>query len=144
MENFNPPLKAVLNLVLLQSRMIKRFDRSLGLHGISLNEFMILFYLNSAPEEKMRRIDLAERVGLSASGVTRMLLPMEKIGLVERAASARDARVSFVKLSSGGKRIFIEALATMDQTSTNYLSLLNEKKIEKLQKLLVQMGGTVE
>lgn len=50
----------------------------------------------------MRRIDLADSVGLSPSAVTRLLAPMEKPGLVEKEANPRDARVSLVKLSTAG------------------------------------------
>lgn len=58
----------------------------------------------------MRRIDLAEKIGLTASGVTRILLPMEKIGLVSREINERDARVSYVLLASGGKAKLSEAM----------------------------------
>ena len=53
--------------------------------------------LNEASTHSLKRIDLAEQVGLSASGVTRMLLPMEKIGLISKEEGARDARVSLVQ-----------------------------------------------
>ena len=105
---------------------------------------MLLFHLSKAPDQKMRRIDLAEKIGLSASGVTRMLLPMQKIGLVQKEANLRDARVSLVKLSSGGERIFAEAMQTMQQNSGNYLSLLSTKKVDDLLKVLIQLGGEVE
>ncbi len=65
--------------------------------------------LYQAADEAMRRIDLAESVGLSASGVTRLLLPMQKIGLVQKEQNPRDARVSLVKLTETGKQIFLTA-----------------------------------
>ncbi|MDZ7871614.1 MAG: MarR family transcriptional regulator [Rheinheimera sp.] len=46
-----------------------------------------------------RRSDLVELVGLSPSGITRLLLPLEKIGRVEKERNPRDARVSLVILS---------------------------------------------
>ncbi len=39
---------------------------------------MTLYYLERAPGGRLRRVDLAERLGLTASGVTRSLLPLEK------------------------------------------------------------------
>jgi DNA-binding MarR family transcriptional regulator len=41
-----------------------------------------------------------------------MLLPMEKIGLVDRESSERDARVSLVVLRDSGRRIYREATVT--------------------------------
>ena len=58
----------------------------------------------------MRRIDLAEKIGLTASGVTRILLPMEKVGFIRKEVNKEDARSSLVILASGGKRKLIEGI----------------------------------
>src|SRR5690625_309221 len=104
MQQISTTLKFFLNLTMTQSAVAKRFDARLSLHSISLSDFMILLHLSRAPEQKLRRVDLAEMVGLSASAVTRKLAPLEKIGMVKREDNERDARVSFVKLAKGGKR----------------------------------------
>ena len=62
----------------LQNRLLKRVDQYLSVHGISFSEFLVLYHLSQAPNMTMRRIDLAECIGLTASGVTRLLNPMEK------------------------------------------------------------------
>ena len=82
---------------------------------------MILHYLSQAEGERMRRIDLAERIGLTASGVTRLLLPMEKIGLVRREPSEHDARVSNVSLAPGGKRLLEERLEAGERLAQELL-----------------------
>jgi hypothetical protein len=57
--------------------MVRRLDQVLGsYHGISFGDFMLLHYLNRAGRPPAPR--LAERQGLTASGVTRTLLPLEK------------------------------------------------------------------
>lgn len=91
-----------------QSMMERRFDARLG--GISFSWFVILYHLGQSKDGKMRRTDLAEKVGLTASGVTRILLPMEKIGLVKRELNENDGRVSFVALSKGGRQKLAEAM----------------------------------
>jgi hypothetical protein len=60
--------------------MARRFDASLN--GISFNEFIIMYTISQARDGKMRRVELAESMGLTPSGITRLLLPMEKIGLI--------------------------------------------------------------
>ena len=74
-------VKLFLNLAKTQALLNRRFDSGLG--GIGFSEFVILLNLSKAENETMRRIDLAEKIGLTASGVTRMLAPMEKIGLIK-------------------------------------------------------------
>ncbi|MCF2493256.1 MULTISPECIES: MarR family winged helix-turn-helix transcriptional regulator [Dyadobacter] len=144
MSTITPSLKLFLNLTTVQALITKRFDAKLSSHGISLNEFLILFHLGEAPEEKMRRVDLAEKIGLTASGITRMLSPLEKLGMVKREANSRDARVSYVKLANAGKRILTDATATSELLSEQILSTLRTKKLDDLSKMLVEMGGTIE
>lgn len=116
----------LITLWLASERLSARADHSLGaVHGIACVEFMVLYQLALAPAQGIRRIDLARAVGRSASGVTRLLRPMEKIGLVRRGHSERDARVSLVALTDAGRLKLDESLATVDrmaQQSTRALS----------------------
>jgi DNA-binding MarR family transcriptional regulator len=144
MVSVSSSLKFFLNLNTVQLLIAKRFDIRLASHGISLNDFMILYHLSEAPDEKMRRVDLSDRIGLTASGITRMLSPLEKMGLVRREANSRDARVSYVKLAPAGKRILNEAIATSETTTEQILSTVKSKKLEEFSKLLAELGGTIQ
>jgi DNA-binding MarR family transcriptional regulator len=93
-----------------------------------------------AKEEKMRRIDLAESVGLTASGITRLLAPMEKIGLVKREQNAHDARVSFVVLAAGGKRKLQEAIDDAERLADDMLSSAKQKSISDAKDILTLLG----
>ena len=125
----------VIALALLQTKILKRIDSQLSIHGISFSEFLIMYHLNSAQHKTMRRIDLAESVGLTASGITRLLNPMEKIKLVQKEVSPRDARVSLVKLSEAGELIYSEAKVSFEQSADSVLNPLNSKQIETLSTL---------
>ena len=105
MAEVSQSLKLFLNMTTVQALTFKRFDAKLSAHGVSLNEFMILYHLGQAADEKLRRTDLAEKTGLSASGITRTLSPLEKLGMVRSEANSRDARVSYVKLANAGKKV---------------------------------------
>ncbi len=83
-----------------------------GVHGISVNEFLLLLHLDRADLQRLPRVDLAKRMHVSASTITRMTAPMEKIGLVDRDVDARDARLVFVVITKAGKTKLSEALAT--------------------------------
>ncbi|MFT4861518.1 MAG: DNA-binding MarR family transcriptional regulator [Pseudohongiellaceae bacterium] len=109
MPKFDKPMQLLLDLVTAQTHVQKRVDQHLFLHGISLSEFMVMRSLSLAADRSLRRIDLAEQVGLTASGITRLIAPMEKNNLVTKQANARDARVSLVKLTDVGAEIFSDA-----------------------------------
>lgn len=104
-----------------------QLGRALVAHGLGLTEYLVLLHLRHSPSGNLRRIDLAGKVGLTASGVTRVLNPMEKIGLVSKEVSARDARASLVALTAAGKRTFEEASNSFAAASENILGRFDDK-----------------
>jgi len=129
-------MQLVMDLSSLQSKILKRIDSQLSLHGISFTEFMVMYTLSSANNHTMRRIELAESIGLSASGVTRLLLPMAKTGLVEKEVNPRDARVSLVKLSDAGHRLLTEALTGFGHATQGLTQSLTASQVQQFLKLI--------
>lgn len=114
-----------LGLIAMHGRIAKRLGGALSPHGISVTEYLVLHQLAAAPKHRMRRVDLADSVGLSPSGVARLLKPMEKIGLVEKGEAARDARVSPVALTTGGERIYHETTVAFTHAARTLLGDLD-------------------
>jgi DNA-binding MarR family transcriptional regulator len=81
-------------------------------HGLTLNDYEAMLHLARAEGRMMRRVDLAESVILTASGITRLLDGLESGGYVEKAESLSDARVSYAKLTDTGAAKLAEAGAT--------------------------------
>ena len=142
MSKTETALRLLLNLTKAQSLVSRRFD-SLSAHGISFSDFMILYLLNQAPGGKLRRVDLAEKTGLTASGVTRMLVPLEKIGMIQREANERDARVSYASLTPTGHRVFEDALVTANFKAKEIISAATVKNSGVLSELLAELGGNI-
>ena len=78
-------------------------------HGLSLNAYEALLLLARAPESRMRRIDLANSLLLTAGGVTRLLDGLERCGFVARDESPTDRRVSYAVLTRAGRNKLREA-----------------------------------
>jgi DNA-binding MarR family transcriptional regulator len=125
----------LISLALLQAKHLKQIDKQLSLHGISFSEFLVMHYLNNSPNKTTRRIDLAEKVCLSASGVTRLLNPMEKIKLVQKETNPRDARVSLVKLSEVGEQVYNDAVVSFEHCADSILKPLNVEQLANLSEL---------
>src|SRR5437879_6508606 len=70
-------------------------DRLSAEHDLTINEYQCLLLLERADERRMRRVDIAEAMVLSPSGVTRMLDRLEGTGLVEKGKCSTDARVTY-------------------------------------------------
>lgn len=115
----------------------KHLDNSLSaVHGIGLTEYMVLHSRMSSGSQALRRIDIAESLARTASGITRVLLPMEKIGLVAKDVNERDARVSLVKITDAGKELFKNATTTLNKKSEVLLKNLDDKGADQLLALL--------
>jgi DNA-binding MarR family transcriptional regulator len=138
------PLDVCLRLVRVQAAVARRFDSELGpVHGVSLNDLAILLHLSAARGGRMRRVDLAVRMLLSQSGITRALAPLERMGLVARESDPRDARVGYATLTAAGRQKLRDARATAERVSRETFSLgWRESEIDDLTHLLTRLGAT--
>lgn len=118
----------------------KNLDGSLGaIHGIGLTEYMVLHHLHTHPSHALRRIDLAEALSRTASGITKVLLPMEKTGLVTKQSSERDARVSLVKITDSGSEIYQNATVTLENKSQLLLRNVTDSEASSLLTVLEKL-----
>jgi DNA-binding MarR family transcriptional regulator len=105
-----------------------RADAELGgVHGLGLSDFAALHAIAEAPGEKLRRVDLARRLALTPSGVTRLLAPLERRGIVAREDGGHDARATFAVLTRSGRTLVKNASATMTALADSILGSLGER-----------------
>jgi DNA-binding MarR family transcriptional regulator len=138
-------LAAILRLLRAQSFVEARIDPGLGaVHGLSLRELMFLLQIDQAPASRLRRVDLAERLNVSQSTVTRMALPLEKLGFVRREADPRDARVGYVALTEAGRQRVAEARATLERSAAGiFRDRWSDKEIATLASLLGRFSAAL-
>jgi DNA-binding MarR family transcriptional regulator len=72
-------------------------------HGLTINDYEALLLLSKAENNALRRIDLASRLVLTASGVTRLLDGLETAGYVAKQDCETDARVTYAVLTDDGR-----------------------------------------
>lgn len=126
-----------LNLNRVTASLLRKMDNRLSaLHGLSFNDFTILHTADQAPQGKIRRSDLAAHLGLTASAVTRMLIPLEKIGLVSRLPDPRDARVSYVVVTPTGQDLLRNARQSARENSQELVGQVPPAELEALSALL--------
>ena len=71
-------------------------------HGLPLTDFEILLWLANRPCVGMRMAELADRVLLSPSGLSRAVERLEARGLVQRIPCTDDRRGSYAALTEPG------------------------------------------
>jgi len=91
------------------SSMLRRISADLEGAGLPpLPWYDVLAALRDAPERRLRQVELAERVLLSHSGMSRLLDRVEKAGLVERVTCPGDRRSFHVQLTDQGEEMLAE------------------------------------
>ena len=98
-------VEAFKSLLRAHAAITRELDRELvNDHGLTINDYEVLLRLSRAPNQMLRRVDLAQQVLLTPSGITRLLDGLQRHGLVEKASCENDARVVYAKLTDEGMR----------------------------------------
>ena len=99
-------------------------------HGLSVSAYEVLMFLGDAPDRRMRMSEIADRVLLSRSGLTRLVDRLVELGYVTRCAAESDGRGLYAELADAGaakleearrthregvRRFFLGRLSTTDQ-----------------------------
>ncbi|MFI6904230.1 MarR family winged helix-turn-helix transcriptional regulator [Nonomuraea sp. NPDC050394] len=114
-------------------------------HDLPLASYDVLMQLAEAPERRLRMNDLADRVLLSRSGLTRLIDRLQRDGLVAREACASDARGLFAVLTPEGEVRLADATPTyLRGVRTQFLDPLSEEDLSRCRAMLAKLGLTEE
>ncbi|MEU9211067.1 MarR family transcriptional regulator [Streptomyces sp. NPDC048415] len=101
-------------------------DRALHPHGLGASDFEVLDILASEtaaePGEQCRVQNIAGRVHLSQSALSRLIGRLEKDGLVERTVCQEDRRGVWVALTPKGRDLHAEVLPLQRAVLTRMLN----------------------
>jgi DNA-binding MarR family transcriptional regulator len=113
-------------------------------HGLTINDYGCLLLLSRAGEEGMRRIDLANQLQLSPSGITRLLDRLEDQGLVGKGECKSDARVSYAILTDDGLAKLKEAApGHIEDIERRLAAELSDEEMKTLADLLGRLSDSV-
>lgn len=120
------------------SVVVPTLDRELiNALGISFNQFEVLVWLRRAGTDGLRMSDLASRVVLSPSGVTRAVDQLERKGLVERCVFEGDKRGYLATVTPEGKTFLRKATTFhLDGLRKHFLDHLNRTQLTQMSNAL--------
>ncbi|MEZ5077687.1 MAG: MarR family transcriptional regulator [Solirubrobacterales bacterium] len=100
-------LAAWRGLLAVHARVTRDLDTQMRAeHGISVSAYEVLLFLAEAPGNRLRMAEIADRVLLSRSGLTRLVDRLVELGYVTRCVADEDRRGSFAELTEAGRRQF--------------------------------------
>jgi MarR family 2-MHQ and catechol resistance regulon transcriptional repressor len=138
-----PSTDAFGSLIGAHAVLVRELSASLvARHGLTVNDYGTLLLLARAREEGMRRIDLANELNLSPSGITRLLDRLEDQGLVAKGECKSDARVSYAILTDAGlAKLRDAAPGHIEDIEQRMSSVLSEEEMKTLAELLGRLGA---
>lgn len=111
-------------------------------HGLTISDYEVLLRLARAPDRRMRRVDIAEQVLLTASGITRLLDGLERAGYVERGSCDTDRRVVYAVLTDEGLVKLREASEShVAQIEVYFTSRYEDAELAELAELLARIDA---
>jgi DNA-binding MarR family transcriptional regulator len=104
--------------------------------GLTLGDYQVLVFLSEAEDRAMRMCDLAARLQLSPSGLTRRLDGLVRTGLVERRPSEVDRRVMLAVLTAKGEAALTRAAPThVESVRARIFDQIDERDIPAMERV---------
>jgi DNA-binding MarR family transcriptional regulator len=129
-------LEAYFNLLRVASDVLEGLERYYSKHGTSQGRFTVLALLNREPDKPLCPADLAERSGVTRATMTGLLQGLEHEGLIKRTASSEDRRMSYVALTSKGRKYLDSVLPDLFRRLGELMEGVTDKEGRSLVKLL--------
>jgi len=112
------------------------FENDLTEFGLTMGDYQVLVYLSEADDQALRMCDLARRLQLSPSGLTRRLDGMVKAGWVRRQNSQFDRRVMLAELTDAGR-------TALDDAAPGHVASVRRHLIDRLDRHQVQVMAEI-
>ncbi|MDF5755111.1 MarR family transcriptional regulator [Spongiactinospora sp. TRM90649] len=105
------------HVLLMHARVENRLAAALQrTHGIGLSEFRALGHLAASPTSELRMQELADKVGLNQSSVTRLVARLSTADFAVRDLCPDDKRGVYTVITETGRTRHTEASRTYEET----------------------------
>ena len=122
----------------------RAMDRDAEATGrLLFSEHHILATLGQSAPDGLRPTDLAQRTGLTKSGLTRAIDRLETQRLIERRACASDARGQLIVMTPQGQRVLKRAAPEHFRSiARNFADHLTDRELDVITTALERVAGS--
>lgn len=125
--------------------LMAALEGDLAEHGLTNGDYEVLVVLSEADDRRMRMCDLARRLRLSPSGLTRRLDGLTKAGHVRREPSGTDRRVMLAVLTGEGMRAMRRAAPDhVASVRRHLLRHLDERQLDQMGEIFAAVRAGLE
>ena len=123
--------RALTRITYLSTRA-RQHDRLMALAGVPLDRAAVALLRQVADSDPLRPGELAHRLGVEASHVTRTVQQLQKAGYVTRAPDPDDRRAQRIELTEAGRKAVV---SVRDAGARGMQMALSEWSTDELQQL---------
>jgi DNA-binding MarR family transcriptional regulator len=143
LEGIVPNIEPEIGPLLVQVCRAQRNLAAAALDAINIHVGQENLVYRLAAEEGVSQTQLAGALCLDASTVTKMLLRLERDGVVERRSDSEDARILRVYLTPHGKALVQPVLDVWRQMEERITRGMSEAEILLLRRLLIHIQNNL-
>jgi DNA-binding MarR family transcriptional regulator len=138
-----PRLAAWSAFLRAHARVTRQLERELQAEeSLALADYDVLVQLALASDRRLRMSELADRLLLSRSGITRLVDRLERDGLVERVTCESDRRGQWAALTDAGRQRLRDASPThLRGVAEHFLDRIPAQELETLRRTLERITG---
>ena len=137
----DPRLRAWAAFLRAHARIIRALERDLQeREGMALTDYDVLVQLAATEPHRLRMSELADRLLLSRSGVTRLVDRLESDGLVERVTCTDDRRGQWASLTHAGyERLRTATPVHLRGVAEHFIDRLDREELAALERTLARL-----
>lgn len=124
--------EAVLNIVRTADALKRGGELLFRRHGITSAQYNVLRILRGAGDRGLHCSAIAERMITAEPDVTRLLMRMERLGLLVRHRESSDRRMVTAIATHRGSQLLDELEAPLRELQERQFAMLSEDEIEAL------------
>ncbi len=137
----DPRLEAWSTFLRAHARITRALERELNdEHQLALADYDVMVQLANAEARRLRMGELADRLVLSRSGITRLIDRLEREGIVERATCESDRRGQWAQLTDRGyARLRDVTPAHLRGVAEHFIDRIPAAELRELQETLARV-----
>lgn len=138
----DPRLDAWRAFLRAHARLTRKLEHELQAEqSMALADYDVLLQLAVADEDRLRMSELADRILLTRSGITRLVDRLEAAGLVERVTCETDRRGQWAQLTEAGRGRLREASPThLRGVAEHFLDRIPADELDQLRTTLERVA----
>jgi DNA-binding MarR family transcriptional regulator len=136
-------MEAMLNLFVAVDHLRGKVGDVCGRFGITNGQYNVLRILRGAHPDGHPRCEIAKRMIEKAPDVTRLVDRLEAMGLVERARSKDDRRLSIARITAKGLQLLKDMDPDIRAVNTYFSARVSRRDCDELSRICegIYQGG---